>query len=72
MGGSEAVARLRIHDLRHAASLWVIADGADVFAVQRMAGYKSARTILEVYGHVFDEGLDTVAGAMDRRLSGVK
>ncbi|GAA2182125.1 hypothetical protein GCM10009785_19960 [Brooklawnia cerclae] len=59
---------LRIHDLRHTAISWAIADGADVKAVQRMAGHKSATTTLDVYGHLWDSGLDAVSDRMNRRV----
>jgi integrase len=60
--------RVRIHDLRHTAISWAIADGADVKAVQRMAGHKSAKTTLDVYGHLWDAGLDDVSRRMDGRI----
>ena len=59
---------LRIHDLRHTAISWAIADGADVKAVQRMAGHRSAKTTLDVYGHLWDAGLDDVSRRMDERV----
>lgn len=59
---------LRPHDLRHTAISWAIADGADIKAVQRMAGHKSAKTTFDVYGHLWDAGLDDVASRMDARL----
>jgi len=56
------------HDLRHTAISWAIADGADVKAVQRMAGHRSATVTLDVYGHLWDQGLDDVASRMNARL----
>ena len=57
------------HELRHTAASWAIADGADVKAVQRMLGHKSAKMTLDLYGHLWDEGLDRVADGMDSRMA---
>lgn len=53
------------HELRHTAASLAIASGADVKAVQRMLGHASAALTLDLYGHLFDAQLDTVAVAMD-------
>jgi hypothetical protein len=46
---------LHIHDLRHTAvALW-IAAGASPKEVARRAGHTSVRTVLDVYGHLYDE-----------------
>ena len=55
--------------MRLTAISWAIGDGADVKAVQRMAGHRSATVTLDVYGHLFDQGLDDVADRMNARLS---
>lgn len=52
---------LRIHDLRHTAASLAIASGADVKEVQRMLGHKSAAMTVDLYGHLWDKGLDDVA-----------
>lgn len=52
------------HCMRHTAASLAIAAGADVKAVQRMLGHKSAVMTLDLYGHLFDEQLDTVADRM--------
>ena len=56
------------HELRHTAASLAIAAGADVLAVQRMLGHRSAAVTLGVYGHLWDEGLDRVAARMDAEL----
>ncbi|GAA2178476.1 hypothetical protein GCM10009785_01190 [Brooklawnia cerclae] len=61
---------LRIHDLRHTAASLAIASGADVKAVQRMLGHKSAAMTLDLYGHLFDKGLDDVAARLDAMIPG--
>ncbi|AGW40998.1 phage-related integrase [Leifsonia xyli subsp. cynodontis DSM 46306] len=55
---------LTIHDLRHTAASLSIAAGANVKAVQRMLGHASAAMTLDVYGHLFDDDLDTVSAAL--------
>ena len=46
-----------------------IASGADVYAIQRMCGHADASTTLNVYGHLWDEGLDAIPNAMDAYLA---
>lgn len=60
---------VRIHDLRHTAASLAISSGADVKAVQNMLGHATAAMTLDVYGHLFDRGLDDVAARMDRLIS---
>lgn len=40
--------------------------GANVKAVQRMLGHKSAAMTLDVYADLFDDDLDAVGTALDR------
>lgn len=56
---------MRIHDLRHTAASLAITSGADVKAVQRMLGHKSAKMTLDLYGHLWDRTLDDVAAKLD-------
>lgn len=56
------------YTLRHTAVSLAIASGADVYAVQRMCGHASAATTLDIYGHLWDAGLDAVPGAMDEHM----
>lgn len=60
---------LRIHDLRHTAISWAIADGADIKMVQLMAGHRSAKTTLDVYGHLWEGGLDDISALMGKRVA---
>lgn len=53
------------HELRHTAASLAIASGASVKSVQRMLGHKSATMTLDVYGHLFEDDLDTVAERLD-------
>lgn len=49
------------HELRHTAASMAIAAGADVKAVQRMLGHETAAMTTDLYGHLWDDQLDTVA-----------
>lgn len=56
------------HVLRHTAVSLAIAAGADVKAIQRMCGHRSARTTLDIYGHLWPDSLDGVADRMEAAL----
>lgn len=57
------------YTLKHTAVSMAIVAGADVYAVQRMCGHADASTILNVYGHLCDEGHDAIPNAMDAYLA---
>lgn len=57
------------YTLKHTAVTMAIAAGADVYAVQRMCGHADASTTLNIYGHLWDEGLDAIPNAMDAYLA---
>lgn len=59
---------MTVHDLRHTAASLAIAQGADVKAVQRMLGHKTATLTMDWYGHLWDKGLDDVSARMDAAL----
>lgn len=61
------IRRLTPHDLRHTAASLAIASGANVKAVQRMLGHKSAAMTLDTYADLFDDDLDDVAKRLDER-----
>lgn len=56
--------RVTPHDLRHTAAALAIRAGANVKVVQRMLGHASATMTLDTYAHLFEDDLDTVAGAL--------
>ncbi|WP_374957139.1 tyrosine-type recombinase/integrase [Corynebacterium falsenii] len=56
------------YELRHTAASLAIAACADVKTVQRMLGHASAAMTLDVYGHLWEEGLDQLPGAMEKQL----
>jgi integrase len=56
------------HDLRHTAVSEAIDAGADVKAVQKMVGHKSATLTLDTYAWLRDDKLEEVADAMESRV----
>jgi integrase len=63
------VPALAVHDLRHSAASIAISSGANVKAVQRMLGHKSASMTLDIYGDLFDSDLDNVAVSMNAKIA---
>lgn len=59
---------LDTHELRHTAITWAIRSGATVKTVQRMAGHAKASITLDVYGHLWEDDLDTLPGRVDAFL----
>lgn len=57
------------HDFRHTAASLAVQSGANVKAVQRLLGHKSAAMTLDVYADLFDSDLDDVATALDDAVS---
>ncbi|WP_237684672.1 site-specific integrase [Microbacterium cremeum] len=51
------IERLTPHDLRHTAASLAISSGANVKAVQRMLGHKSAAMTLDTYADLFEDDL---------------
>lgn len=56
--------RVTPHDLRHTAASLAISAGANVKAVQRMLGHRSAAMTLDRYAELFEDDLDAVAEAV--------
>ena len=59
------------HELRHTAASLAVSVGANVKAVQRMLGHKSAAMTLDVYSGLFDGDLDAVGDRLDASVSDV-
>lgn len=59
-----------MHALRHSAAARMISAGASPKAVQSIMGHRSAAFTLTVYGHLFDEDLDSLAQRLDQRVNG--
>ncbi|MFT8442218.1 MAG: tyrosine-type recombinase/integrase [Bifidobacterium aquikefiri] len=56
------------HDLRHTAASIAVHAGANVKALQRMLGHKSAAMTLDVYADLFDSDLDDVSASIDKAV----
>lgn len=63
--------RITPHDLRHTAASLAVSAGANVKAVQKMLGHKSAAMTLDTYADLFDRDAEAVADAHDQRLAGI-
>jgi integrase len=48
---------MRFHDLRHSHVALLIAEGAHPAVIASRLGHTSVKTVLDVYGHLY-EGLD--------------
>lgn len=47
----------------------MISSGANIEAVQRQLGHASAAKTLDLYGHLYEDDLDTLADALDHRYT---
>lgn len=56
---------LRLHDLRHYAVSRLIEQGANVLLVSKVAGHARSSVTLDVYAHLFKEGLAEAAQRFD-------
>ncbi|WP_428886211.1 tyrosine-type recombinase/integrase [Bifidobacterium dentium] len=64
----QSAGSMTIHDLRHTCASLLVHAGANVKAVQRQLGHKSAAMTLDVYADLFDDDLDAVGEAMNGLL----
>ena len=56
------------HDLRHYFASVLIRSGASVKVIQARLGHSSAKTTLDVYGHLFADEEDRTRAAIDAEL----
>ncbi len=56
------------HDLRHYFASTLIRSGASVKVLQARLGHASAKTTLDVYGHLFPDEEDRTRAAIDQEL----
>ena len=59
---------LTLHDLRHTAVSLMVSSGANVKAVQRQIGHKSAAMTLDTYADLFEADLDKLGERMGEML----
>jgi len=57
------------HDLRHYFASVLIRSGASVKVIQARLGHSSAKTTLDVYGHLFADEEDRTRAAIDAELA---
>lgn len=60
---------LRIHDLRHTAISFWIANGVDLLRLKKWAGHDSATFTLDRYGHLYEDDNAAILGRLDRAMS---
>ncbi len=60
---------MTVHDLRHTAASLMVSAGANVKAVQRQLGHRSAAMTLDTYADLFDADLDDLSAAMSDMLA---
>lgn len=63
--------KVTFHDLRHTCAAYMIERGFHPKVIQQQLRHSSIQITMDVYGHLFPDGLDAVAEAMDEgyRLS---
>lgn len=57
--------KLRFHDLRHSHVALLISLGTDPKTIAERLGHKSVRTVLDVYGHLYESADRDVAAKLD-------
>lgn len=60
------IPHLRVHDLRHSAATFAIADGVPAPYVQEMLGHSDIRTTLQVYTKLVPSTLQEAVATLDR------
>jgi integrase len=55
------------HALKHTAASLAVSAGANVKALQRMLGHKSAAMTLDTYADLFEDDLNAVAERLNER-----
>lgn len=58
----------RIHDMRHTCASWMIAGGADLYAVQRHLGHESIQTTINLYTHLDRRQAEAAADIIGKLL----
>jgi integrase len=56
------------HALRHTYAALLLAEGVPLHEVSRSLGHSNIQTTMDIYGHLYDEGNQRAADAIDRAL----
>lgn len=62
---------IRVHYLRHTPVSLAKSFGGDMFDVKNQVGHSDIRTIINTYGHIFEEDSASIANKMDAALKNV-
>lgn len=60
----------RLHDLRHSAASFLLAEGVKIKRVQAILGHATALTTMDIYAHVLDGDDSDALDRVQRRLDG--
>lgn len=60
----------RLHDLRHSAASFLLAEGVKIKRVQAILGHGTASTTMNIYAHLLDDDDDDALDRLQRRLDG--
>lgn len=61
---------IRLHDLRHTAATWMIAQGIHPKAIANRLGHVNIKTTMDVYGHIIESVDVAAASAFDAMPTG--
>ncbi|MGO2482563.1 tyrosine-type recombinase/integrase [Glutamicibacter ardleyensis] len=60
--------KLRLHDLRHTFASISRQAGADLPTLSRVMGHSSIKVTIDVYSHVYDDELESLAAGLERQF----
>lgn len=60
---------VRIHDLRHTAISFWIANGVDLLRIKKWAGHTSATFTLDRYGHLYEDDDEAILGNLNKAIA---
>jgi integrase len=63
------VSSTRLHDARHTAATWLLAEGTDIATVASILGHAQASTTLNIYSHVIASVAESAIQKIDQHLA---
>lgn len=57
-----------VHDLRHTAISFWIANGVDMLIVKKWAGHEKVTTIIDIYDHLYEDDDKAILGNLDNSI----